>query len=290
MAHEARALGTPSRAPLLALLALSAPVSLGLLYSLGASVGLTGTGARGFDLSLLQAVLADGETWRSVGWTVMTALGGTVLATVGALLAAVPLREARVARALAVLPLAVPHAAGALAVLLLLGQSGMLARLAYAAGWIAQPADFPVLVYDRPGIGLMLAFAWKEFPFLVLSALAVLATRGREHEEAARTLGASPRDVWWRVTLPLLWRGLAPAVVAVFAYLLGQYEMASLLAPSDPVALPVLTYERAMDAELARRGGAYVLALLAMLVTIVLVVVHQYVVEGEDAPPYEGRR
>jgi putative spermidine/putrescine transport system permease protein len=274
---------------LLALFALSAPVSLGLLYSLGASVGLAGTGARGFDLSLLQAVLTDSTTWRSIGWTVMTALGGTMLATVAALLAAVPLRDARVARALAVLPLAVPHAAGALAILLLLGQSGMLARLAYAAGWITQPAGFPVLVYDRPGLGLMLAFGWKEFPFLLLSALAVLATRGRVHEEAARTLGASPRDVWWRVTLPLLWRGLAPAVVAVFAYLLGQYEMATLLAPSDPVALPVLTYERAMDAELARRGGAYVLALLAMGVTIALVVVHQRLLERSDAPPDEWK-
>jgi ABC-type uncharacterized transport system YnjBCD permease subunit len=71
-------------------------------------------------------------------------------------------------------------------------------------------------------------------------------------------------------------------VVAVFAYLLGQYEMAMLLAPSDPIALPVLTYERAMDAELARRGGAYVLALLAMGLTLVLVVLHQRAVEGQD--------
>lgn len=277
----ARAPGGPSGAPLLALLALSAPVSLGVLYSLGASAGLVGTGARGFDLAQLRDVLGHADTWRSVGWTVLTAGGGTILATIGALLAAVPLRHQRVARALALVPLAVPHAAGALAVLLLLAQSGMLARLAHAAGWIAQPADFPALVYDRPGIGLVLAFAWKEFPFLLLTALAVLATRGTQHEEVARTLGASPRQAWRRVTLPLLWRGMAPAVVAVFAFLLGQYEMATLLAPSDPMPLAVLTYERAMDAELARRGGAYVLALLAMGITLLLVVLHQRAVESQ---------
>ncbi len=120
----------------------------------------------------------------------------------------------------------------------------------------------------------MLAFAWKEFPYLTLTALAVLLTRSGELEEVARTLGATPRQVFRRVTWPHLWRGIAPAVLAAFAFLIGHYEIPALLAPSDPLALPLLTYERSVDSNLARRGEAHVLALLALAIAAAIVLVH----------------
>ena len=144
-----------------------------------------------------------------------------------------------------------------------------------AAGIVTGPAAFPVLVYDRPGVALTLAFAWKEFPFLVLTALAILDTRTDLLADVARTLGASKRQIFRRVTWPLLWRGLSPAVIAAFAFLIGQYEMAALLAPSDPTPLSVLTFERASDPLLAHRGDAHVLGLLALMLAATLVVVHE---------------
>ena len=45
----------------------------------------------------------------------------------------------------------------------------------------------------------------------------------------------------------MLWRGILPAAVAVFAFALGSYEAAALLAPSDPLALPLQTMERYTD-------------------------------------------
>ncbi len=253
----------------------SAPVFVGALYSTAAAVGLTGAGASGFGVARLIKVLSDAETWSSLGWTLYTAGVATVLSLAGALLVSVVLQRSRLGRALAVIPMAVPHVAAALAALLLLGQSGLLARLAFAIGWIAQPADFPALVYDRPGIALILSFAWKEFPFLTLTAWAVLHAAGSSLDETARTLGADARTVFRRVTWPVLWRGCAPATIAVFAFLLGQYEMASLLAPSDPLPFAVLSYERAHEPELARRGEAHVLGLLALLLTVALVALHE---------------
>ncbi len=74
--------------------------------------------------------------------------------------------------------------------------------------------------------------------------------------------------------MPLLWRGIAPATIAGFAYLVGQYELAVLLAPSAPQPLSVLTYERAQDPDLSRRGEAHVLGLIAMTLCGALVAVH----------------
>ena len=172
------------------------------------------------------------------------------------------------------LPMAVPHVAAALAALLLFGQSGLLSRLTYALGLTTTPADFPPLVYDRTGVSLVFTFAWKELPYLTLTAMAVLLSDTRELEEVARTLGATARQAFWRVTWPQLWRGTAPAVIAAFAFLIGQYEMPALLAPSDPTALSILIYERAVDPNLSRRGEAHVLGLIALAISGLLVVAH----------------
>lgn len=239
-----------------------------------AAVALVGTGARGFTLAPIVSVLTTAETWRSVAWTLATAGAATVLATIAAWAVAIHLRERRAGRLLAVMPMAVPHVAAALAALLLFSQSGLISRVAFALGLTEGPGDFPVLVYDPAGVSLVLAFAWKEFPYLALTAVAVLATSGGELEEVARTLGASARQAFWRITLPTLWRGTAPAVIAAFAFLVGQYEMPALLAPSHPTALPLLTYERAVDPTLARRAEAHVLGLVALAISAALVAVH----------------
>jgi hypothetical protein len=50
--------------------------------------------------------------------------------------------------------------------------------------------------------------------------------------------------------------------------------MPALLAPSDPTALSILIYERAVDPNLLRRGEAHVLGLIALAISALLVVAH----------------
>jgi putative spermidine/putrescine transport system permease protein len=258
----------------LASVAIASPVLIGALYSSLSALGLAGVGARGFTLDGIVRVITAADTWRAVAWTFATAGVATALALAIALALALRLRTSRIGRAAAMLPMAVPHIAAALAALLLLGQSGLLSRIAYALGVIEGPGDFPALVYDRTGAALVFTFVWKELPYLTLTAMAVLLTGTRDLEEVARTLGATPHQAFWRVTWPQLWRGTAPAVVAVLAFLVGQYEMPALLAPSDPTPLSILIFERANDPNLSRRREAHVLGLLALAIAVLLAFVH----------------
>lgn len=255
---------------------LAAPIALGAAYSLLSAVGIAGAGARGLTLQPMAAVFGDMQTWRGLAWTLLTAGAATLLALVTACATALWIRSRPWWLRLAMLPMAVPHVAAALAVLLLLGQSGWLARLAHAFGLTATPADFPALVYDEAGVALVVAFAWKEFPYLLLTAVAVLATRADDLEAVARGLGASPAQTFRRITWPLLWRAMAPAVLATFAFLIGQYEMPLLLAPSDPLAFPLLAYERSVDPTLTRRAEAHVLGLIALAIAAGLVIAHAW--------------
>ncbi len=250
---------------------LAVPACVGTVYTLLAAVRVVGPGATGLDLAPVSAVLTSADTWRSVGWTISTAAMATLLSVVVAAAVAIGVRESRVWRFVALLPLATPHVAAALAAVLVLGQAGLLSRIAFGLGAAEQPADFPPLVYDRRGVALILAFAWKEIPYLTLTAMAVLASGAVGLHDAARTLGATARQTLLRVTWPLLWRGMAPAAIAVFAFLVGQYEMPSLLAPSNPLPLSLLTYERLLHPDLSRRAEAHVLSLLAMLLAALAV-------------------
>lgn len=258
-------------APILIALTI-APILVGFLYAAGAMLGVLGPGAEGMTAAHMARVLSSRDTWVSVAWTVMVASIATLAAFWAAVATTESVWNSAMGRRLTLLPFAVPHIAGALAMLLLLGQSGLLSRLLFALGIVQQPSDFPALVYDRFGIGLTLAFFWKEFPFLALTAFAVRSQIPRPYMETVRSLGGSARQVDRMLIRPLVARGVLPAAISVFAFLIGQYEMASVLGPSAPSALSVLTYERITDPDLSRRGEAYVLAVLALTIAAGLAV------------------
>jgi putative spermidine/putrescine transport system permease protein len=58
-----------------------------------------------------------------------------------------------------------PHLVVAVGIIFVFSQSGLLARLASQIGLIASPGDFPVLVKDKYGFGIILAYIWKEAAF-----------------------------------------------------------------------------------------------------------------------------
>ncbi len=264
---------------LLALI-VAAPVLAGIGYAAAASAGILGASADGASTARITRVLRDPATWSGFVWSITVAAMATGIATFAAVTAAVVFRGSRltdrIGLALAALPLPLPQLVAAALGVWVLGQSGLLARLAFAGGWISAPSDMPALVYDRWGVGLVLTMAWKETAFLTVVASALLATRTKAAEDAARTLGANGWATFRRVTWPVLWRGLMPAVVSVFIFVAGSYEAAVLLAPSAPLALPLAIADRAADPNLARRGDAYVLTLLLLGMALVAVAAHEW--------------
>ncbi len=269
-----------SNLALAAALAVAAPVAAGVIYSVLGAIGLAGIDASGIDLHRIASVLGEPTVWRSTAFSFWVAGAATVLGAAAAVGVAIAFRgnqlTDRIARTLAVAPLTVPYVVAGAVGLMILGQSGYIARLAYAWGWIASPSDMPALVYDPGGIGLIVTLAWKELPFMALVAFSVLGVRGAELEETARMLGAARWAVFTRVTWPILWRGLLPALVAVFVFTFGNYETAAMLAPSDPLPLPMLTLERYSALDLAQRADAYVLTLVALMIGLLAVAVHEW--------------
>ncbi len=168
-----------------------------------------------------------------------------------------------------------PPVVVATAGVLLLSQSGVLARLAATLGLIEAPSEMPALLYASHGIGLVLMLAWKELGFLSMLACTLASQLDPELEAAARSLGADRRSIQRRVVLPQIWRGLQPGIVAAFVFVVGSYELPRLLGPSRPQALGMMILERSRDADPLAFGDAHAAALLSFAAAAVAVLVHQ---------------
>jgi putative spermidine/putrescine transport system permease protein len=159
----------------------------------------------------------------------------------------------------------------AVAVLALMAPSGLVARAAHLAGWIGQPADFPALVHDRYGAGIVLAYMAKEIPFLAVVATAMLVRLGDDYDALARTLGASARQRLRYVTLPLIAPGVGAAALIVFAYVFAAFETPFLLGRPYPAMLSVVAQRQFMSVDLAERPAAMAYALVMTVLAAIVV-------------------
>jgi putative spermidine/putrescine transport system permease protein len=224
-------------------------------------------------LAALPSVVTDPAFWPAFRFTLWIAVATTLLSAVLSVPLALYLRGTGAARRatafIASLGLGVPHSIAAIAMLLLLAQSGLLARFAAAAGVLERPADFPALTQDGWGIGIILAYVWKEVPFLTLVLLSALSALGDEVEAQARTLGASRAQTLRHVLLPLVWPSFGPALAIVFAFVVGAFEVPLILGPHRPETLGVMAWQAFTDPAPAARAAAgavgLIVALLALL-------------------------
>ncbi len=219
-------------------------------------------------------ILREWDFYASLLLTLYIALASTTLAVVIAIILALVLRQrfagSRFVTFLFQLPLPVPHLVAAAGFVLLLTQSGLIARVAYQMNWIERPNDFPVLVFDRWQIATILVYVWKEVPFIGLVVLAVLKGIGHEYEEIAQTLGASGWQRFRYVLLPLILPGVLVTSIIVFAFVFGSFEIPLLLGQRYPNVLPVTAYRAYIDPDLNQRPEAMAMGIMITLIVIVL--------------------
>jgi putative spermidine/putrescine transport system permease protein len=153
-------------------------------------------------------------------------------------------------------PILVPHAVVAVFMVQLLGQTGLIARLGYALGFLSDFSQFPQLLYTPGYGGTVLAYLWKEIPFVAYFVLAFMGSISDTLGEAAENLGASPWRSFFHVTLPLSVPVIARAFLIIFIFAFGGYELPMLLGVTLPKALPVQAYLAYMNPELKLRPMA----------------------------------
>ena len=107
---------------------------------------------------------------------------------------------------------------------------------------------------------MVLATIFVSLPFVVREVMPVLQEIGTDQEQAAKTLGASPWQTFWRVTLPAIRWGVAYGVVLATARALGEFGAVSVVSgkiSGQTETLPLFVeneYEQLQPRGRLRRG------------------------------------
>jgi molybdate transport system permease protein len=134
-----------------------------------------------------------------------------------------------------ILPLVLPPTVVGLGLLLLFGKNGPLGQFF---------ALFDTtIVFSWPAT--VIAAAVMSFPLMYMTSRGAFEQVDSHIEDAARTLGASEWRVFWSVTMPLAWPGVAAATVLSLARCLGEFGATLMLAgniPGKTATIPVAIY------------------------------------------------
>jgi sulfate transport system permease protein len=117
------------------------------------------------------------------------------------------------------LPFGVSPVISGMVFILLFGRQGLLGPWAEAHGL--------KLVFSVPG--LVLATLFVTFPFVARELIPLMQAAGTDEEEAARVLGASGFQMFWRVTLPNIKWGLLYGVILCNARAMGEFGAVSVV-------------------------------------------------------------
>jgi len=233
-------------------------------YSLAYGLGGIGLLSDGWTLRHWQSALSVGGLKESLLFTPAIAATVTLLSAAGSLGFVMWLPEARNSKftlALLCVPLATPSAVAAVITYQLLNPGGFLARLAFQAGMIESPSDFPALVNDPYAVGIVLAQTASALPLLTLFFLKTWqSAHADRYCRLAEALGATRWQARRQVALPMLLSRGRPMILLTFLFNLGSYEIPLLLGRQSPQMFSVLTQRRFGQFDLMQRPEAFVLA------------------------------
>lgn len=145
-------------------------------------------------------------------------------------------------------------------------------------GWFGEwlMAHDMKVIFAVPGI--VLATIFVTFPFVARELIPLMQAQGQEQEEAARVLGASGWQTFWKVTLPNVKWGLLYGVILCNARAMGEFGAVSVVSGhirgqtnTLPLHIEILYNEYQFAASFA------VASLLASLALVTLVL--KYIVE-----------
>ncbi len=166
------------------------------------------------------------------------------------------------------LPIVLPPSVAGLALLLVLGRRGLL----------AEPFEFLGVSIPFTTVAVILAQTFVSAPFFIRSARTGIASVDRDLEDAARVDGASERQLFRSVTVPLASAALAAGLVMTWARSLGEFGATIMFAGNvegRTQTLPLVVYAEFQGGDLdASIAAAAILVIAAFGVLVAVRVFH----------------
>ena len=168
-----------------------------------------------------------------------------------------------VAESLLTLPLVLPPTVLGYYLLVVLGREG------FIGAWLMRAFGVSLIFTWQ---GAVIAAAVAAFPLILRAACAAFSDVDVQLENAARSLGATEPEVFFRVTLPLAWRGVLAGALLAFARAMGEFGATLMVAGSLPgrtQTLSLAIYDAVMAGEDARAEAMVIISLITAVVLLI---------------------
>ena len=224
--------------------------------------------------------VTQAKTWQAIKLTLLTAAIAVPLNTIFGLASAWAItkfefRGKSLLTTMIDLPFSVSPVVAGLCLVLLFGAQGYFGPFVNQHYYI--PLGFTRLEFDTKVIfalpGIVLATVFITFPFVARELIPLMQAQGTEEEQAARVLGASGWQTFWRVTLPNIKWGLLYGVILCNARAMGEFGAVYVVSAgvSDQITLP-LRVEKVYYENMVRIMPAFAVASLLGCVAVVTLV------------------
>lgn len=162
------------------------------------------------------------------------------------------------------LPIVLPPSVLGYYLLLLIGRRG------FIGAWLEQ------------SFGIRLVFTWEAaviaavvaaMPLFIRSARAAIEQVDSTYLGAARTLGRSEPFIFFRIVLPLAWRGILAGIILCWARALGEFGATLLVAGNIPhrtQTMAIAIYDAIQAQDMARANGLVLILTSISVIVIVL--------------------
>ncbi|MCB1630976.1 MAG: molybdate ABC transporter permease subunit [Pseudomonadales bacterium] len=160
------------------------------------------------------------------------------------------------------LPMVMPPTVLGYYLLVLVGRRG------WFGGWLHEHLGIDLVFTWQ---GAVIAAAIVAFPLVFKPARAAFEAVDGQLEQAARVLGVSEAAVFFRVTLPLAWRGILAGVLLAFARALGEFGATLMVAGSIPgktQTLSIAVYEAVQAGDDATANALVVITSLVCVLVL----------------------
>lgn len=135
-----------------------------------------------------------------------------------------------------VLPLFVGNAVRAAGWMVMFGRDGIVNAALMSTGL----TDNALQIMYTP-FAVVIGISAVNLPIVILTIQSVIENMDTRVEEAASSLGASNTNVWFQITLPLVWPGILTAAIFCFILTMNAYATPVLLGgPEFKMMAPVL--------------------------------------------------
>ncbi len=223
-------------------------------------------------------ILSQGWFYRSMALTLFVSLSTAVISVIAGIFISYRLWKLpdnlKKWGILAKIPLILPHITIGFIVIIFFSRSGFFSSLSNFIGLTDSMESFPMILYSKSGLDIILAGIYKETPFAVIMIYALLVKMDKRLIESAQMLGAGVSLIFMRIILPHIMPAVSTVFIILFIYNIGSFEIPYVLGSSNPGMLSIRIFDYFFRKDLSMRP--YAMSMLVMILFFSLLFIYLY--------------